>query len=88
MDRYCRGAVCRHRALVQYFGQNYEAGQLRRLRPVPGRHARTVPDALIVAQKILSCVARVKESFGIGHVIGVLRGENRPSASASAATTS
>jgi ATP-dependent DNA helicase RecQ len=34
-----------------------------------------LPDALIVAQKILSCVARVKEHFGMGHVIGVLRGE-------------
>src|SRR5205823_1476701 len=31
---------------------------------------------LVVAQKILSCVARVKERFGIGHVISVLRGEN------------
>ncbi len=29
-----------------------------------------------MAQKILSCVARVKQSFGIGHVAAVLRGEN------------
>ena len=35
-----------------------------------------VADATVVGQKILSCVARVKEAFGIGHVIGVLRGEN------------
>jgi len=35
-----------------------------------------VADAQIVAQKILSCVARVKERFGIGHVVSVLRGEN------------
>ena len=34
-----------------------------------------VPGALVTAQKILSCVARVKESFGIGHVVSVLRGE-------------
>src|SRR5439155_26734387 len=26
-------------------------------------------------QKVLSCVARVKESFGINHVVAVLRGE-------------
>ena len=32
--------------------------------------------AAVVAQKILSCVARVKESFGIGHVVSVLRGED------------
>src|SRR5436305_11316978 len=25
MDRYCRGVVCRHRSLVEYFGQTYEA---------------------------------------------------------------
>jgi ATP-dependent DNA helicase RecQ len=31
---------------------------------------------VVVAQKILSCVARVKERFGITHVVGVLRGEN------------
>src|SRR5262249_15927561 len=37
---------------------------------------RSVPDATVVAQKILSCVARVKEGFGIGHVIEVLRGAN------------
>src|SRR5262249_22320440 len=32
--------------------------------------------ALIVAQKILSCVARVKQGFGIGQVTAILRGEN------------
>jgi ATP-dependent DNA helicase RecQ len=30
----------------------------------------------MVAQKILSCVARVKERFGVGHVVSVLRGED------------
>ena len=25
IDRYCRGAVCRHKALVEYFGQEYDA---------------------------------------------------------------
>ena len=35
-----------------------------------------MPEANVVAQKILSCVARVKEGFGIGHVASVLRGEN------------
>jgi ATP-dependent DNA helicase RecQ len=35
-----------------------------------------VPDAQVVAQKILSCVARVKEGFGIGQVLAILRGKN------------
>jgi ATP-dependent DNA helicase RecQ len=75
MDRYCRGAVCRHKALVNYFGQEYEK---------PGCGAcdlclgdtEEVPEATTVAQKILSCVARVKEGYGINHVVGILRGEN------------
>jgi ATP-dependent DNA helicase RecQ len=75
MDRYSRGAVCRHRVLVGYFGQtldgdNCEACDLCLDETVD------VPEAVIVAQKILSCVARVNQGFGIGHVTSVLRGEN------------
>jgi ATP-dependent DNA helicase RecQ len=76
MDRYARGAVCRHRALVEYFGQAYEPGACGGACDICLGDTEPVPDALIVAQKILSCVARVKESFGIGHVSSVLRGEN------------
>lgn len=75
MDRYCRGAVCRHRALVQYFDQTLETSQCGACDICLG-DAEPVKDTRIVAQKILSCVARVKEKFGIGHVISVLRGEN------------
>jgi ATP-dependent DNA helicase RecQ len=73
MDRYCRGAVCRHKALVQYFGQAYPAASCNACDLCLG-DTEEVPDALVVAQKILSCVARVKEGFGIGHVVAVLRG--------------
>ena len=66
MDRYCRGAVCRHRALVQYFDQEYEPAICGACDICLG-DAEEVPDAIVVAQKILSCVARVKESFGVGH---------------------
>src|SRR5262249_61838047 len=34
-----------------------------------------VPDATTMAQKILSCVARVKQTYGTGHVIDVLLGK-------------
>jgi ATP-dependent DNA helicase RecQ len=78
MDRFARGAVCRHKALVEYFGQAYTPPD------GAGCHAcdlclgdsEEVPDAVIVAQKILSCVARVKEGFGVGHVLAILRGKN------------
>jgi ATP-dependent DNA helicase RecQ len=76
MDRYCRGAVCRHRALVEYFGQAYEPGACGGACDVCLGDTEPVPDALVVAQKILSCVARVNQGFGIGHVSSVLRGEN------------
>ncbi len=76
MDRYARGAVCRHRALVEHFGQTYEPGSCGGACDVCLGDTEPVPDAQVVAQKILSCVARVKEGFGIGHVTAVLRGEN------------
>lgn len=75
LDRYCRGAVCRHRALVQYFGQTYQPASCRACDICLG-DAEPVPDAVVVAKKILSCVARVKEGFGVNHVVAVLRGEN------------
>src|SRR5262249_11896225 len=78
IDRYARGAVCRHRALVQYFGQRYETQVCGACDLCLG-DTEEVKDALVVAQKILSCVARVKESFGVNHVVGVLRGEKTES---------
>ncbi|HLW64951.1 MAG TPA: DNA helicase RecQ [Gemmataceae bacterium] len=74
MDRYCRGARCRHRALVEYFGQKYEAASCQACDICLG-DTEPVPDSQVIAQKILSCVARVKESFGINQVVSVLRGE-------------
>jgi ATP-dependent DNA helicase RecQ len=75
MDRYCRGALCRHRALVQYFGQAYPAESCNACDLCLG-DTEEVPEAAVVAQKILSCVARVKENFGINHVVAVLRGDD------------
>jgi ATP-dependent DNA helicase RecQ len=86
IDRFARGAVCRHKALVEYFGQPYAPPGPPG--PAPNGQAscnacdlclgdsEDVPDAVVVAQKILSCVARVKEGFGVGHVLAVLRGKN------------
>ncbi len=78
MSNYCRGALCRHRALVQYFGQTYEPSSCAAC-DLCLEDTELVADAVVVAQKILSCVARVKEHFGVGHVVSVLRGENTDS---------
>jgi ATP-dependent DNA helicase RecQ len=75
MDRYCSGTICRHRALVEYFGQRYSSPSCNACDVCLGE-MQAVPDALVVAQKIVSCVYRLKQSFGALHVISVLRGEN------------
>jgi ATP-dependent DNA helicase RecQ len=73
MERYAAGTRCRHRSLVEYFGQMYE-------RPECGacdwclKELDAVPDSVTVAQKILSCVARVKQTWGTAHVTDVLTG--------------
>src|SRR5262249_17363647 len=75
LDHYCRGAVCRHKAPLNYFGQDYPAASCGACDLCLG-DTEEVVDATVVAQKVLSCVARVNEGFGITHVVGVLRGDN------------
>ena len=74
MERYAAGTRCRHRTLVEYFGQSYERPEcaacdwcLKELDPVA--------DAVTLARKILSCVARVKQTWGTAHVTDVLTGK-------------
>jgi ATP-dependent DNA helicase RecQ len=77
MEAYCRPLRCRHKTLVEYFGQAYAEPSCQACDVcLEDANVETVDDAQTVAKKILSCVARVKESFGVGHVVSVLRGEN------------
>jgi len=69
--------ICRHRALVEYFGQSlgaaggaYDCGAC----DVCLGELETVPDGVVVAQKILSCIVRTGQRFGAGHVADVLVG--------------
>lgn len=73
MERYASGTRCRHRALVEYFGDVYT--------PAPCaacdwclNELDEVADGTTVARKVLSCVARVKQSWGLSHVADVLIG--------------
>jgi len=75
MDNYCRIANCRHATLVKYFGQDFEQQNCRACDICLGETV-AVQNATEIAQKILSCVARLNERFGMGYVISVLRGEN------------
>jgi ATP-dependent DNA helicase RecQ len=75
MNAYCRSAVCRHRTLVEHFGQTLAPANCGACDFCLG-DVKLDPDGRVNAQKILSCVARVKEPFGVGHIVAVLRGEN------------
>ncbi len=75
MSRYCRGVSCRHRSLVEYFGQAYQKQSCEACDHCLG-DSEQVPESLEIAQKILSCVARAQQRFGVGHICAVLRGEN------------
>ena len=77
MMDFASGGICRHRALVEYFGQTlgepgepYDCGAC----DVCLGELTQVEDALVVAQKILSCIVRTGQRFGGGHVADVLRG--------------
>jgi ATP-dependent DNA helicase RecQ len=73
MRRYAQAARCRHAALSEYFGQAYPATSCGACDVCLGE-TNSLPDATVTAQKILSCVARVGERFGVRHVCEVLRG--------------
>ncbi len=74
MERYAAGTRCRHRALVEYFGEPWSRGEcgacdwcLKEL--------DSVADSTTIARKILSCVARVRQGYGMAHVADVLLGK-------------
>jgi ATP-dependent DNA helicase RecQ len=83
MMNFATRFLCRHRQLVEYFGESYAPPDA----PAPnGTEAScgacdvclgeiaAVEDSTVVAQKILSCVVRCEERYGAGHVTSVLRG--------------
>ncbi|PYR47212.1 MAG: DNA helicase RecQ [Acidobacteria bacterium] len=76
MERYAMGVGCRHRHLAQYFGDRYPflTGSGCAACDVCLGELEHVSAPVVLARKILSCVARVGQRFGATHVAGVLRG--------------
>jgi ATP-dependent DNA helicase RecQ len=76
ITRYAYSNDCRRRELLAYFGETFAAENCGAcdncLEPRPSR------DATIAAQKLLSCIYRMRErdggAFGITHIIDVLLG--------------
>jgi len=73
MYRYCGGVSCRHKAVVEYFGQELDKQNCQACDICLGE-VKGIPDALVVAQKILSSVLRQGERFGADYTSGVLVG--------------
>ena len=73
MERYATGIGCRHRDLSAYFGEHTTAANCGACDVCLGE-LEQASDPVVLARKILSCVARVGQRFGIAHVTSVLRG--------------
>ncbi|NNJ27239.1 DNA helicase RecQ [Alienimonas chondri] len=70
---YAQGALCRHKALVRYFGQDLETDDCGACDICLGE-VETVDDPLLLGQKIVSCVYRLNQRFGGNHTAEVLTG--------------
>jgi ATP-dependent DNA helicase RecQ len=70
---YCSDMVCRHRAIVRYFGQDIEGDNCGACDVCLGTF-ETIDDCLVTGQKILSCVVRLRERFGGDYTASVLVG--------------
>ena len=75
MERYAASVGCRHKRLVGYFGEAFTKDDCGACDYCLGE-LEQVADAVTVARKILSCVARVGQRFGAAHVSNVLRGSD------------
>ena len=73
MSKFCEIKTCRRKYLLNYFGDEAPdyCGSCDACLNKP-----VLKDTTIIAQKILSAVARLKESFGMRYVVDVLRGSN------------
>ncbi|MFP6584308.1 MAG: DNA helicase RecQ [Candidatus Hydrogenedentota bacterium] len=70
----CESATCRRQTVLRYFGEDAEScGNCDICLDPPETF-----DGLIAAQKLLSCVHRIREGFALGHVIDILMGNRTP----------
>jgi ATP-dependent DNA helicase RecQ len=73
MSRFASAPVCRHRALCEYFGQTYPKDSCGAC-DVCLDEVDSVPESTVLAQKIISCVARAQQRFGVGQIVDILAG--------------
>ncbi|MFV9996660.1 MAG: ATP-dependent DNA helicase RecQ [Arsenophonus endosymbiont of Dermacentor nuttalli] len=73
MSAFAEAQTCRRLVLLNYFGENRQqpCGNCDICLDPPKRY-----DGLIDAQKVLSCIYRTGQRFGIGYIVEILRGAN------------
>jgi ATP-dependent DNA helicase RecQ len=75
MYSFCTGGVCRHKAVLRYFGQTLGKDNCGACDICLGE-MDCMKDALVTAQKILSCIIRLEQRFGGAYTATVLTGSN------------
>ncbi len=73
MYDYCRGVTCRHKTILDYFGQGLEKSDCEACDVCLGELDR-LDNALETGQNILSCIVRLDERFGADYTACVLIG--------------
>lgn len=73
VQSYCEGTLCRHRALVRFFGQELEEDCGKNC-DICNAELQPVTDPLVLGQKILSSVHRQEQRFGAEYTAKVLVG--------------
>jgi len=73
MLNYCEGLACRHKTLVEYFGQTRDGGSCKAC-DICLRQVDAVEDAAQIAQKILGCVNELGSMAGPTYTTLVLTG--------------
>ena len=77
MYNFCAQPQCRHKVLVNYFGQPYDANICNAC-DYCLRELEMVEEPLVVGQNIVSCVDSVRQDeygFGAGYITDVLKGK-------------
>jgi ATP-dependent DNA helicase RecQ len=75
MRKLCTSSACRRKNLLSYFGETYKSSHCNGCDGCDRCLDDTEQvDATLAAQKILSCVYRLQQQFGLRHLIDVLRG--------------
>ena len=73
IDRFCKSPQCRHKSLVEHFGQAFDQSNCGAC-DVCLDQLDSVDEPLVVAQKILSCVMRLEQMYGADYTAQVLTG--------------